>query len=420
MPCGYSPLGRPIDILKKYGVINLDKPSNPSSHEVVAWIKRILKVDKTGHSGTLDPKVTGCLITCINNSTRLVKAQQSAGKEYVAVVKLHGKIDKVKKLEKALETLTGACFQRPPLISAVKKELRVRTIYETKLLEYDEKRDMGIFWVSCEAGTYIRTLCVHIGYLLGCGAHMAELRRVRSGALKEDKSMVTMHDVKDAQWHFEQYGKEEYLRRVIMPLEILLINYPRIVVKDTSINAVCYGAQLMLPGVLRYESNIECGQEVILISTKGEAVALAIAQMTTSTMATCDHGIVARTKRVIMDRDTYDKKWKLGPFAQKKEEFKKDGKLDKFGRIVDKTPEAWKMLFGDSETATNVKDVAKKLGKDVPEQQAGKVSKKVEEEESDDETEKKRDKKKKDKKDKKEKKEKKSKKAKKEDSDESD
>lgn len=430
MPCGYSPLGRPIDVLKRYGVINLDKPSNPSSHEVVAWVKRILKVDKTGHSGTLDPKVTGCLITCINNSTRLVKAQQSAGKEYVAVVKLHGKIDKVKKLEKALETLTGAVFQRPPLISAVKKELRVRTIYECKLLEYDEKRDMGIFWVSCEAGTYIRTLCVHIGYLLGCGAHMAELRRVRSGALKEDASMVTMHDVKDAQWHFEQYGKEEYLRRVIMPLEILLINYPRIVIKDTSINAVCYGAQLMLPGVLRYESNIECGREIILISTKGEAVALAIAQMTTSTIATCDHGIVARTKRVIMDRDTYDKKWKLGPFAQKKEEFKKDGKLDKFGRIVDKTPEAWKMLFGDVDQGTNIKDVAKKLGKDVPapEAQNGKAAskelKKVEEvESSDDEAEKKRDKKKKDKKDKsdkKDKKEKKSKKAKKEDSDESD
>ena len=70
----YSPTNRPIDILKQYGVINLDKPSNPSSHEVVAWIKKILKVDKTGHSGTLDPKVTGCLIVCINNATRLVKA----------------------------------------------------------------------------------------------------------------------------------------------------------------------------------------------------------------------------------------------------------------------------------------------------------------------------------------------------------
>ena len=62
-----------------------------------------------------------------------------------------------------------------------------------------------------------------------------------------------------------------------MPLEILLTSYKRIVVKDTSINAVCYGAQLMLPGVLRYESNIEVGEQVVLISTKGEAIALAIA-----------------------------------------------------------------------------------------------------------------------------------------------
>jgi H/ACA ribonucleoprotein complex subunit 4 len=258
-------------------VINLDKPSNPSSHEVVAWVKKILKVDKTGHSGTLDPKVTGCLITCINNATRLVKAQQSAGKEYVAVIKLHAKLDKVKKLEKALDQLTGACFQRPPLISAVKKELRVRSIYELKLYEYDEERDMGIIWVSCEAGTYVRTLCVHLGYLLGCGAHMQELRRVRSGALKEDASMVTLHDVKDAQWHYEQYNNEEYLRRVVMPLEILLVGLPRIVVKDTSVNAICYGAQLMLPGVLRYESGIEVGSQVVLITTKGEAIAIAIA-----------------------------------------------------------------------------------------------------------------------------------------------
>ena len=118
---------------------------------------------------------------------------------------------------------------------------------------------MGIFWLSCEAGTYVRTMCVHVGYLIGCGAHMQELRRVRSGAMKEDDSMVTMHDVKDAQWHYDQYNNDTYLRRVIMPLEILLVGYPRIVVKDTSVNAICYGAQLMLPGVLRYESNIEVG-----------------------------------------------------------------------------------------------------------------------------------------------------------------
>lgn len=402
-----------MDILKKYGVINLDKPSNPSSHEVVAWIKKILKVDKTGHSGTLDPKVTGCLITCINNGTRLVKAQQSAGKEYVAVFKLHAKLDKPKKIQKALDTLTGACFQRPPLISAVKKELRVRSIYELKLVEYDEERDMGIFWVSCEAGTYVRTLCVHLGYLLGCGAHMQELRRVRSGALQEDASMVTMHDVKDAQWHYEQFNQETYLRRVIMPIEILLIGTPRIVVKDTSVNAVCYGAQLMLPGVLRYESNIEVGAQVVLMTTKGEAIAIAIAQMTTSTIATCDHGIVARTKRVIMDRDTYERKWKLGPFAKKKAEFKEAGKLDKYGRVTDSTPEAWKLLFGDADKATSVKDVLTKVGPAKTE----KPSAAPQDDESDAEKKVKKDKKekkdKKDKKDKSEKKDKKEKKAKK-------
>ena len=222
--------------------------------------------------------------------------------------------------------------------------------------------------------------------------------------------MVTMHDVKDAQWHFEQYNKEDYLRRVIMPLEILLTSYPRVVIKDTSVNAICYGAQLMLPGVLRFESNIEVGQEIVIITTKGEAVSLAIAQMTTSTIATCDHGIVAKTKRVIMDRDIYDKKWKLGPYAKKKEEFKQAGKLDKYGRIVDKTPEAWKMLFGDSDKPTTLNEVASALGKKAPEAAAAAS-------ESEDDGEKKREKKDKKKKDKKDKKEKKAKKSKKESSD---
>lgn len=98
LPCGSSPLQRDIEEYVKTGCINLDKPSNPSSHEVVAWIKRILKVPKTGHSGTLDPKVSGCLIVCIDRATRLAKSQQSAGKEYVAVFKLHEAVDNVKKV----------------------------------------------------------------------------------------------------------------------------------------------------------------------------------------------------------------------------------------------------------------------------------------------------------------------------------
>merc|ERR1712157_76223 len=188
----------------RYGVINLDKPSNPSSHEVVAWIRKILRVEKTGHSGTLDPKVTGCLIVTVDRATRLVKSQQSAGKEYVGVVRLHGPLESEAQLSRAVETLTGALFQRPPLISAVKRQLRIRTIYDCKLIEYDPKRNLGVFRVKCEAGTYIRTLCVHLGLLVGVGGHMQELRRARSGVMSEDDAtLVTMHDVLDAQWQYD-------------------------------------------------------------------------------------------------------------------------------------------------------------------------------------------------------------------------
>lgn len=338
IPCSSSPLKRNIHDYVRYGVINLDKPANPSSHEVVAWIRRILRVDKTGHSGTLDPKVTGCLIVCVDRATRLVKSQQSAGKEYVAVVRLHSAIEGQAKMARAIETLTGALFQRPPLISAVKRQLRIRTIYESKLIEYDEQRHLGVFWVSCEAGTYIRTLCVHLGLVLGVGGHMQELRRVRSGAMNENENLVTMHDVLDAQYQLDTYKDESYLRRVVRPLEMLLLKYKRIVVKDSAVNAICYGAKFMIPGLLRFADEIDINDEVVLMTTKGEAIAIGIAQMTTSVMATCDHGVVAKIKRVIMERDTYPRRWGLGPMAQKKKAMVKEGKLGKFGKPTDATP----------------------------------------------------------------------------------
>ncbi|KAG2324889.1 hypothetical protein Bca4012_039384 [Brassica carinata] len=338
---GHSPLKRPLIDYIRYGVINLDKPSNPSSHEVVAWIKRILRVEKTGHSGTLDPKVTGNLIVCIDRATRLVKSQQGAGKEYVCVARLHSAVPDVAKVARALESLTGAVFQRPPLISAVKRQLRIRTIYQSKLLEYDADRHLVVFWVSCEAGTYIRTMCVHLGLLLGVGGHMQELRRVRSGILGENDNMVTMHDVMDAQWMYDNYKDESYLRRVIMPLEVILTSYKRLVVKDSAVNAICYGAKLMIPGLLRFENDIDVGTEVVLMTTKGEAIAVGIAEMTTSVMATCDHGVVAKIKRVVMDRDTYPRKWGLGPRASMKKKLIADGKLDKHGKPNEKTPVEW-------------------------------------------------------------------------------
>ncbi|XP_040574475.1 H/ACA ribonucleoprotein complex subunit 4 [Lepeophtheirus salmonis] len=346
LPHGSSPLQRDISTYVKSGYINLDKPANPSSHEVVAWIKRILRVDKTGHSGTLDPKVTGCLIVCIDRATRLVKSQQCAGKEYVCIYRLHESVER-KRLQQEFSRLKGALFQRPPLISAVKRQLRVRTVYESKLIEHDDERNMGIFWVSCEAGSYVRTICVHMGLLLGCGGQMQELRRVRSGIQGEMDGLSTMHDVLDAQWLYDHHKDEAYLRRVVRPLEALLTGHKRIIMKDSSVNAVCYGAKIMLPGVLRYEDGIELNEQIVVCTTKGEAICLAIALMTTSNICSCDHGVVAKIKRVIMERDTYPRKWGLGPKASFKKEMIKSGKLDKYGKPNENTPANWKPSYED-------------------------------------------------------------------------
>jgi H/ACA ribonucleoprotein complex subunit 4 len=164
------------------------------------------------------------------------------------------------------------------------------------------------------------------------------------------------------------FCQESYLRRAIRPLECLMVGYKRIVVKDSAVNAVCYGAKLMIPGLLRYEADICVHEEVVLMTTKGkvlifclnicqiftristlgEAIALAIAQMSTVELATCDHGVVAKVKRCIMERDTYPRRWGLGPVALQKKKMVKDGKLGKHGEKLDGvTPAEWNRDYID-------------------------------------------------------------------------
>jgi H/ACA ribonucleoprotein complex subunit 4 len=186
-----------------------------------------------------------------------------------------------------------------------------------------------------------------------------------------------------------------------MPLEVLLTNYKRIVVKDSAVNAICYGAKLMIPGLLRYESGIEVGEEVVLMTTKGEAVAVGIAQMNTAVMATCDHGCVAKIKRVVMERDTYPRRWGLGPTAQAKKKLIAEGKLDKFGKPNDKTPKEYLRAVPDASAGAAKADAGADAKADKRERSPGADV-------SGDSPDKKKEKK--DKKEKKEKKEKKDKK----------
>merc|ERR1711874_321351 len=138
--------------------------------------------------------------------------------------------------------------------------------------------------------------------------------------------------------------------------------------KDSAVNAICYGAKILLPGVLRYEDGIELNEEIVVVTTKGEAICLGIAQMTTATMASRDHGVVAKIKRVVMERDTYPRKWGLGPKASIKKDMIKSGKLDKFGKPNENTPKDWKSAYVDFNVKTEPVDVKEDRKRKLSEQ----------------------------------------------------
>jgi len=303
---GCNPLERPTEQYVKFGVINLDKPAGPSSHEVTAWVKRLLGLGHAGHGGTLDPKVTGVLPITLEEATKIVQALLLSGKEYVCVMRLHRDVSE-DRIKSALEEFTGAIYQRPPIRASVKRRLRTRRIYYLNLLEIDNKN--VLFQAGCEAGTYIRKLCYDIGEALGVGAHMQELRRTRAGPFTEDSNMITLHDIAYYQDLWQQTRDAAVLRRFIQPMEKVLEPVPKIVIRDSAVDAICHGANLAAPGVLAVESGIQSKDSVAVMTQKGEAVALARALVTTELMMESNRGLVAKTTRVLMSRGVYPKMW---------------------------------------------------------------------------------------------------------------
>ncbi len=298
---------RPADVLLKYSVINLDKPVGPSSHEIVAWIRRILGIERVAHAGTLDPKVSGILPITLNNAVRTLPILLQEDKEYVCVMRLHDEVDR-EKLERVISMFKGPIYQRPPLRSAVKRTLRIRRIYDIRLLEVDGRNVLLQVW--CEAGTYMRKLCHDIGEILGVGAHMQELRRIRSGSLTEEKNLATLHDVVDSFLLWKEHGIEEYLRRVFIPVEEAVQHIPKLWIRDTAVDAVCHGAPLAVPGIVKLESGIRVGDRVGIFTLKGELVAIGTAKMTSNQIMASKSGIAVEVNHVIMEPGTYPKAWK--------------------------------------------------------------------------------------------------------------
>lgn len=302
---GCPPQNRSLSQLIDYGLVILDKPSNPTSHEVAAWVRQILGCKKVGHGGTLDPAVTGVLPISLNHATRAVKVLLKAGKEYVAILRLHEAVDE-KNVRNVLDKFQGTIYQRPPIKSSVKRVLRVRKIYYLECLEVIENR--VLFRVGCEAGTYIRKLCHDAGVVLGVSGQMEELRRTKSGIFREDQS-IRLQDLLDAKLEFEETGNEEELRKIIRPFEDLFVNYPKMIIRDRAINAICYGAKLAVPGVLQLSKGIKKDTSLVIMSQKGEAIALGTALLPTKSILDANSGLCAKIDAVFMARDVYPKSW---------------------------------------------------------------------------------------------------------------
>ncbi len=287
------------------GLINIDKPPGPTSHEAVAWIKGILNLTKAGHSGTLDPRVTGVLPVMLEDATKVVGVLMTAGKEYIGVMRLHKEVS-VENLTRVFSRFVGPIHQLPPLKSAVKRRIRKRNIYYLEIKERDGK-DI-LFRVGCEAGTYIRKLCHDIGKALGTGAHISELRRTRAGAFTE-ATLTTLHDLKDAYALWEENDIESDLRKIILPMEHALEVLPKIIIRDSTVDAICHGADLAVPGVLSAQKGINVEDWVAVFTLKGEAVCLGTAKMNSQQVLYAEKGVVVDTDRVLMEPDIYPKGW---------------------------------------------------------------------------------------------------------------
>jgi len=253
--------------------------------------------------------VTGVLPITLEESRKIVQALLLSGKEYVCLMKLHGDMPE-ERVRAVLKEFEDTIYQRPPLRASVKRQLRTRRIYYIDFIEMDGRN--VLFKVGCEGGTYIRMLCHHIGEVLGCGAHMQELRRTRAGPFVEEEGIVTLHDV--AYWFMEwQKDKDNtVLKRFIQPMEKALALVPKIYIRDSAADAVCHGAKLTAPGVVSLETGISSGSMVAIFTLKREAVALARAEASTEEILNMEHGVVARTKRVLMPKGTYPKGWRSG------------------------------------------------------------------------------------------------------------
>ena len=297
---GKRPEDRTVEELIKSSIVIVDKHQGPTSHQITDWIKKMFQLKKAGHSGTLDPAVTGVLPVALGNGTKIMPMLVGLDKTYVGMMHIHQEVDG-NFLNESVSNFIGKIKQMPPVKSAVARKLREREIYFFDIIEIDGKN--VLFKVGCEAGTYIRKLIHDLGQTLGTGAHMAELRRIQVGEFTE-KNSHSLVEIKDA-IEFWKDGNEKPIKNILIPVEHAVEKNKKIFVKDSAISTIVNGAPIYPNGITRIQENIEAGELIGIFSLKDELIAIGISKMSSDEMMKRKKGIAVRTDRVIMEKGIY-------------------------------------------------------------------------------------------------------------------
>ena len=285
------------------GLYVIDKPRGPSSHQVTAWIGQILGLP-VGHAGTLDPGVSGVLVVMSGQAVRLAPVLLAEEKEYVCAMRAHGNVSR-SEIEAVISQFTGRIYQRPPRKSAVARNLRIRTVHSIELLDISGR--IFLLRTRCDAGTYIRSLCYHMGLVLGTGAHMEELRRTRSGNFREEEA-ITVQQLADSVVCARQ-GSPSPLREMAHPLIDGVSSLPRIFVRDSAVDALCHGAALAVPGISVFDE-FSRGAVVALLTSRDELIGIGTSLHSSKEASALKHGLIISPTSVFIEPGTYPRGWK--------------------------------------------------------------------------------------------------------------
>jgi H/ACA ribonucleoprotein complex subunit 4 len=226
-------------------------------------------------------------------------------KEYVCVMELHADVPE-EEIRSSLKYFTGRIYQRPPVRSSVKRVLRKRRIHS---IEYLEKKGKHVLLkIRCDPGTYMRKLCHDIGIYLGVGAHMRELRRIRTGPFTEDTA-VLLQQLSEAVYLWRHTGEDEHLKKIIFPMEVATCMVPKIIVKDTAVASLAHGANLGIGGIAAYTDDIAKGRNAALFTLKGELIGVGSVRYKPQEIKGEEKDFV-KLKRVVISPEKYPVSWR--------------------------------------------------------------------------------------------------------------